>query len=89
MADSGGYDRVTTRIDDLRAETRSWVESTNNEALGLWRGSGISFIRSMFGHDVLLVQATPFNDNTIIIEFPITGVEDAIKPLREACHWAD
>lgn len=88
MADSGGYGRVISRVDKEKAVTKSWRESTDNSALGLWGGgSAIPFAKSLFGHDTLLIQATPFNDNALTIEFPITGLDEAIKPLREACHW--
>jgi type VI secretion system protein VasI len=87
LASSGGFDEVTTRIDNLKAETKSWTESTDNKAMGLWDGKGIPLIKSMFKHDTLLVRITPFNQNAQTVEFPITGIEEEIKPLRAVCKW--
>ncbi|WIX34703.1 type VI secretion system-associated protein TagO [Salinicola sp. JS01] len=88
MADIQGYGRVRYRIDDEAAVTKSMDVSTDNESLGLWYGgSSIPFIKSMFGHDSMVVRVTPFNQSPITMKFPISGLEDAVKPLREACHW--
>jgi type VI secretion system protein VasI len=88
MTDIQSYGQVTTRIDDLTARTISMDSSTDNKALGLWRGgSSIPFLESMFGHDMLTVRATPFSESPITAQFPITGLKEAIKPLREACNW--
>ncbi|GEK71576.1 MULTISPECIES: type VI secretion system-associated protein TagO [Halomonas] len=88
MASLNQYGQVTLRIDDQQARTMRMNESTNNKSLGLWNGgSSIPVIRQMFGHDTLTVRATPFSQSPITTQFPITGLEEAIEPLREACHW--
>ncbi|SMF05206.1 type VI secretion system protein VasI [Tistlia consotensis] len=88
MADNGSYGDVTFRIDSEKAFDRSLSESTDHEALGLWSGDrSIPFIKQLFGKKTLLVRATPFSESSLTMEFPITGVEDAIEPLRKACHW--
>ena len=82
------YGEVTLRIDDGRAFTRRMNESTNNRTLGLWSGGqSIPVIRDMFGADLLTVRATPFSESPITVQFPISGIEDAVAPLREACNW--
>lgn len=88
MSDNGGRGRVTYRIDSKPAATISMRESNDNSALGLWRGaSAIPFLKKLFGGSKLLVQATPFSDSRVTAEYPIAGIEEAIKPLRAACHW--
>ncbi|MFE0756328.1 type VI secretion system-associated protein TagO [Inquilinus sp. NPDC058860] len=88
MADLNGGGEVTYRIDKAAAKTRSFEESNSNEALGLWNGiPAIAFIRELFGGTMLLIHATPFNENSVTAELPIAGLEEAIKPLREACRW--
>ncbi|MDR5857933.1 hypothetical protein FZZ93_02510 [Halomonas eurihalina] len=88
MADLNQYGKVTLRIDDQKARTMRLSESTDNKALGLWNGgNSIPVIKRMFGHDTLTVRATPYSQSPITTQFPITGLEDAIQPLREACHW--
>ncbi|MDN3524335.1 type VI secretion system-associated protein TagO [Halomonas sabkhae] len=88
MASLQQYGRVTLRIDDQDARRVRMNESTDNQALGLWNGgSSIPVVKRMFGHDTLTVRATPYSESPITTQFPITGLEEAIKPLREACHW--
>jgi len=88
MSDNQGAGRITYRVDNNTAKKKSFTESNNNEALGLWNGgSSIPFIKSLFGGNRLYVQATPYNENAISDFFSITGLEEAIKPLREACNW--
>lgn len=78
---------VLVRIDDEPARTHRWGISTGNDATGLWRGSGISFIKSLFGKDQLLVEVTPHGADAQRAVFDITDLELAIQPLRESCDW--
>ena len=88
MADIQGYGDVTFRVDDRPAIERSLDVSTSNQHLGYWSGGqAIPFIKSLFGGKALLVRATPFNENPVTFTLPIAGLEEAIAPLREACHW--
>ncbi|WIX31230.1 type VI secretion system-associated protein TagO [Salinicola sp. JS01] len=88
MSDLNQYGEVTLRIDDQQANVIRMDESTDHMLLGLWDGAApVRMIRSLLGHDVLTVRATPFNGTPITAQFPLTGLEEAIKPLRDACHW--
>jgi type VI secretion system protein VasI len=88
MSDHAGGGRVITRIDEKPAKTIPMQVSTNNEALGLWRGgTSIPFIQSMFGSEQMFVRATPFSESALSMDFPIFGLEEAIRPLRAACNW--
>lgn len=82
------YGTVTYRLDKTTARNKSMRESTDNQALGLWRGgSSIPFIKSMFGHEKMLIKATPYGESAVKATFTIAGLEDEISKLREACHW--
>lgn len=82
------YGDVTYRLDDDPAATVSMNNSTNNESLGLWRGGQpIPVIRSMFGKSQMIARLRPYGENPITVTFNISGVEEAISPLREACNW--
>lgn len=88
MSSLNGGGRVNTRVDRQPAKTFSMVESNDHKALGLWSGSSaIPFIKSLFGGSSLYVRATPYNESSLEMDFPIGGLEEAIKPLREACNW--
>lgn len=82
------YGDVTYRLDNEEPLVRGFEESTNNRALGLWRGAqAIPFIRAMLDNQRLLARMTPYSDNPIEMEFDISGLDEAIEPLRESCGW--
>lgn len=88
MSDLNGSGRVTYRVDDKSAQRKSFSESNDHEALGLWNGgSAIPWIKSLFGGNRMYVEATPFSENAVSDFLPIAGLEDAIAPLRDACGW--
>ncbi len=88
LADIQGYGQIDYRIDERPASQWSMQASTDNEALGLWRGSrAIPQIRSMFGGQHLTIRLTPFNESPLELNFSIAGLEAAITPLRESCSW--
>ncbi len=88
MSSIQGKGKITYRLDKEKAKTKGFVESNDNMALGLWNGgSSIPFIKSLFGHDELLIKATPFSDSPVTAKYKITGLENAIKPLRKSCGW--
>lgn len=88
MTSIQGNGRVTYRLDSEDAATKSFRESNNNMALGLWDGgSAIPFINGMIGHDKMVIRATPFSSSTVTGEYNIAGLDQAVRPLREACGW--
>ena len=87
MADNESYGEITVRIDKQKATTISTTESTDNNALGLWSGSGVGFLKKLFGKSKLLIRAAPFNESPITVEFQVEGIEAAIAPLRKNCRW--
>ena len=88
MSDVDGGDRVTYRIDKQPASTIEMAISTNNMALGLWHGGrSIPLLKKLFGAKKLLIRAQPFSDSAVTGEYEISGLSEAIKPLRNACNW--
>lgn len=88
MSDYGSKGEITNRLDKEDAKSRDFTESNDNEALGLWHGGvAIPFVKELFGHDTLLVRATPYSESAVTMEFDISGTEVAATPLREACNW--
>ena len=39
--------------------------------------------------DKLLAQVTPYNENPVTAIFNTRGMIEAIKPLRQTCHWTE
>ncbi|UES40961.1 type VI secretion system-associated protein TagO [Roseibium aggregatum] len=88
MTGHGGYGEVTYRLDDDKPKTARMTESTNNRSLGLWTGArAIPVIKQMFGKSQMIARMTPFSENSFTATFKIGGLEEAIQPLRDACHW--
>lgn len=88
MSDYRGGGRVHYRIDDNPAAFATMRESSNNEALGVWTEVGsLRFIQRMFGGNSIYMRASPYNESPVEMTFNITGLEEAIEPLREACGW--
>jgi type VI secretion system protein VasI len=88
MSDIQGYGSVDVRVDDQKMRIENMDASDNNEALGLFSGgSAIPFIKNLFDGEILRIRATPYNDNYVLLTFPIEGLAEEITPLREACGW--
>lgn len=84
----GGYGRVDIRLDDEKSFTSDMTASTNNKALGLSGGrQSIPIVKKMIGKNIMLTRFTPFGESSVTAEFLISGLSDAIVPLRESCGW--
>ena len=81
-------DRVEYRIDNQTKHTITMRESNNNESLGLWSGGrAIPLVKRLLKGKRLLMRMTPYNENAMELSFNIDGLDNAIGPLRDACHW--
>ncbi len=88
MADLQSYGHVDYRLDKGKASVWPMSESTSNQHLGLWSGSSsIPQIKKMLGKEELVIRATPFGENPVELTFDVSGLDEAIKPLREECGW--
>lgn len=88
MSDINNGGRVDYRIDQRPPDRITMRVSNNNESLGLWRGNqSIPFLRQILEADRLYVRATPFSESRVEATFVISGLSEAIKPLRETCNW--
>jgi type VI secretion system protein VasI len=88
MTQRGASAMVTARVDKNRARKISMRPSRDRKALGLWSGRrAIPFVKDMLGAKRLFVRALPPDEAAIDMEFEIAGLDEAIKPLREACEW--
>lgn len=82
------YGDVEIRIDDNASRTVPMDSSTSNDSLGFWSGGqAIPLIKSMLDGDILLTRFTPFSESPVTARFEISGISEAIKPLRESCGW--
>jgi type VI secretion system protein VasI len=78
--------KMLTRFDKEKAETSSWSISTDNKAI-FFQGKDIEFAKKLMQHETLLTQITPYGQSPVMATFEISGLKEAIIPLREACKW--
>ncbi len=76
---------VLSRVGSDKARTRRWSMSTDKKAT--FHPQPIAFLKSMMEADSLVTQVTPYNESPVTAVFDIKGLSEAIKPLRETCHW--
>ena len=77
--------KVTSRLDKNKAHKKRWSISTDNKAMFVRKPIG--FIKKLMKHSTLLVEFIPYNDNRKLVEFDVSGLENDIKALKDACHW--
>lgn len=75
------YDNEPTQVAMVQvSEDHKKVESLSEDRL-------IARIKEMFGKNTLTASVTPLGEEPLAVSFNISGLENAIKPLRESCHW--
>lgn len=79
-----------TRIDSDKAVNGvEWYISTDYKAL-FYPGSQKKineFIKTLKDKKKFFIQVTPFSKGSVNTTFDLTGLDEAIKPVREACNW--
>ena len=79
-----------TRIDSDKAVNGvEWSISTDYKAL-FYPGSQKKineFIKTLKDKKKFFIQVTPFSKGSINTTFDLTGLDEAIKPVREVCNW--
>lgn len=82
------YGQINFRLDKLAPRKMSTNASSNNRALGLWRGrTSIPFAKSLRGKKNLFVRMTPFGESAIEAEFKLAGVNEVLREVGRACKW--
>ncbi|MXQ13236.1 type VI secretion system-associated protein TagO [Microvirga makkahensis] len=90
MSSLQGAGKVSARVGTNTPKTISMIESNDHSALGLWGNrTAVPYVKDLFGGKSLYVRAVPYNESAIEMDFPIAGIDEAIKPLREACKCQD
>lgn len=76
---------VTSRIGSNKSQKAYWDLSTDNKAT--FRRQPIKLIKSMLGETKFIAQTTPYNESPTTAIFDITGIDNAVAPVRETCSW--
>ena len=86
----GKLDRVSVkiRLDKEPARQIEMDESTDGKALFFKDPEFLkSLVKGMTTHECLVFEFTPFNSSPATVTFRLTGLEEAIKPLRQNSGW--
>ena len=84
--DDSSEHEISSRIGKQKATTFNWSLSTNSKAT--FHPKPISYLKSMMTADKFAARTKVYSeDKTVTAVWNTTGMEDAIKPLREACGW--
>ncbi|MBK5072236.1 type VI secretion protein [Budviciaceae bacterium CWB-B4] len=80
---------VTHRLDSDKALTERWDISTDNKAVFYsdWNGGAKAIIKQLNGKDKLFMQLTPYGSSPVSAIFYLNGMDNALKPVRDACGW--
>lgn len=81
----GSQADVTLRIGAGDAKTSSWDVSSDKQAT--YNRTPTEMLKEMLAADKMVAQVTPFNVDPYTAVFNISGLDQAIKPLRETCNW--
>ena len=79
---------VQYKVSGGKAEIESWNISTNSYAIGLWKGRRArTFVKSLFNKPSFIFRMIPAGENVVTSTFDISGIKDAVKPVRKTCGW--
>ena len=79
----GSSANVLTRVGTEKAETKNWSLSTDSQAT--FSTEPTELITRMLNNQKFVAQVTPYNSNPITAIFNISGIENAIKPIKDIC----
>lgn len=77
--------KVSYRTDKDEAKTVWWNPSSNGQATFIPKP--ISFINSLEGKNSIYIEAEKYRGGRVSGTFDLTGLQEAIIPLRGACNW--
>jgi type VI secretion system protein VasI len=75
---------VIKRLGDGKPDKDYWTPANDHTAT-FHRGDHKRFVRELLAVDSAVFQVTPFNSPTLIAEFDVRGLANAIGPLQEGC----
>lgn len=83
------YDRnsasLRVRLDSQSPKRVTFGPSTDRKALFAMKA--IPFVKSLLGHEKLVLEYTPLGGGPTSIEFRIAGLDQKIEIIQNACGW--
>ena len=78
--------RMRTYFDNMPHRSAVWSIADDFKTVTPRRGD-TRLVKQMIQHSSLAAEITPFGGRPANAEFDITGLDEAIKPIREACDF--
>lgn len=82
----GSEAMVTTRIGAAKATTSRWGLSTDKKA-SFYPDNPVTLIQALLDQSTFVAQVTPYAESPVTATFDLTGLAEAVKPLRQTCQW--
>ena len=78
---------VEYTLDGGPVQRATWSVCQGDGCIGLWRGTGIPFLKSLYGKSMLRMTIHPRHLKPSFVTFSIAGTKDMIAPLAKMCGW--
>ena len=82
----GTTPQVEYRTDKLPPKEQYW-KSGSDGGSSFFPSRTIEFLKKMEGSTSFSAKVTPIGKAPLTAEFDISGIEDALVPVRKACKW--
>ncbi|WP_020696424.1 type VI secretion system-associated protein TagO [Reyranella massiliensis] len=84
-----GGDNVTMEytLNGGPVQKATWGVCKGDGCIGLWRGAGIPFLKSLYDKALLRMVIHPRHLAPSRLTFPIAGAKEAFEPLAKLCKW--
>ena len=83
---AGDSTKVTVHLDRDPPETSQWKNSADRKTL-FYEKDAIEFLRSLAQHQVMRVEFKTAESYPTQAQFTLTGLDEALAPLQQACLW--
>lgn len=77
--------QVAYRLDDGEVVKEKWSRAEGGQ--GLFSPNSIKFLKNLKEHRKLTFGFTPYASEMVAIDFDISGVDEMIKHISDACNW--
>ena len=82
----GTTPKVEYKTDKLPPKEQYWKSGTDGGS-SFFPSRTIEFLKKMEGSSTLWAKVTPIGKAPLTAEFNVSGIEQALAPIREACKW--
>lgn len=86
---AGHAPTVSYRIDKQDAvKNRRWISAEDNTGVGLWKSvESVPFLKKISEGQEFFIRVEETVFGTTEATFNLSGLKEALRPIREACHW--